>query len=327
MILKSSLGIAFVFILTFATTGNLATANGFDPKTRNIELIVSTPPGGALDTNARFVHEIFEKHGWKSVVINKPGADQSLGAKYTSQSKPDGHTILIGSPAAMGANMVKPIAGSSYRYEDFDHVVLMSSTSLVLLTSPNTGVKNYAEFQRWVRANPEKYSLGTWASFPSIVMQDIGRKEKLPEPVAVMFKGSAPTLTNLAGGHISFSIDTYLASRAFINSGRVVPLAVFDDGRANQLSGPKVMTKTYPEYEMYAWIGLNTAAGTPKEVIAEINRVINKGLQDPDMRKKIEDAGFRVHGGTSAEYKQLNDKTLVFMRKVFDTPYKELEQR
>jgi tripartite-type tricarboxylate transporter receptor subunit TctC len=304
----------------------------FEPTKRPIEIVVSAPAGGALDAVARVASKIFEKNGWQAVIVNKPGADESLGAKYTSQQPADGHTLLIGSPAAMAANMVKPVAGSTYKYEEFDHIALMTSTSLMLATNEFTGVKNYSQYEKWVKANPEKYNLGTWVTFTSIVMQDIGRKEGLPHPVTAMFKGSPPMLVNLMGGHINFVVDTYMKLEPHIKTGKAVPLAVFDNGAANilppELKNLRVITKTYPEYQMYAWIGLNCRAGTDPKIIAQMNKMINAGLQDPQFRKTVETQGFRVHGDkTPREYKQLNDQAFDFMRLVFSKPYQEMVER
>ena len=277
ILLLISAGLIFAF--------NNAYSAQFDPTTKPIELVVPTPPGGAIDLSGRIISKIFEKHGWKSVVVNKAGADQSIGVNYVANAPADGNTLLVGGTASIITNVLNPNKHVPYKYEDFDEVVLFSKTSLVLYTRPELNINTFEEFKQWAKLNPTQYKIGVWSLYSAALLNDINQKNKLPTPIVAPYKGSSQQIADLIGGNINFMVDSYPASKEMLSAGKITPLLVFDKNNFAQLSKVKVVTD---DDEFYIWSGIYCPQGTPPEVINQINQVINEGFKDPEIKKVIQ---------------------------------------
>ena len=302
----------YTLLLLIALTNHSVCAQDWKPK-GTIGLLVGSPPGGAIDTVARITSQIFSSMGWSSIVSNKPGADQALAANYVARSQPNGLTILVAGSVPMAENIVNPGPAVEYKITDFEPVIAVSANSFLLLTHPSLQVNSYSEFQSWTRKNPNLYNLGVWAKFPHTIMKEISRLERMPTPQEIPFKGSAPSMTQLRGGHIPFAVDNYVGARALLETNKVVALAVFDNQKANIFPGLPVISHKYPQFETFHWSGLYVPAGTPANIVSTLNKIVNEGLNDPKVRYTIESVGFRVIGGTPANLKKINEQTIVFI--------------
>jgi tripartite-type tricarboxylate transporter receptor subunit TctC len=296
----------------------------FDPTTKPIEIVVPYPPGGATDKWGRVLDEIFRAHGWQSVVLNKPGADTVIGSNYVAAAKPDGYTIYVGGNGFIDANIAfkQKAPGIEYTPESFAPIVPLGAGTAVLVVSKDVPVNNYKEFKEYVKKNPEKFNLGFWNSYTANIFYEWAKKEGLPKPNIILYKGSAPLVGDVLGGHIPFAFDTYTSMAPNYNAGKVKIIAALDDKGVNivKKDNPKAnivsIAKRVPEVDVSIWYGLYAPASTPREVIAQINAVVNNALLDPKTTANIESLHIANFGGTPVEQQQVQVKTLNIMRNV-----------
>jgi tripartite-type tricarboxylate transporter receptor subunit TctC len=303
---------------------SIASAQGFTPTTKNIEIVVPYPPGGATDKWARVLDEIFQAQGWKSIVLNKPGADTVIGSNYVAAAKPDGHTIYVGGNGFIDANIAfknKP-TGIEYTENSFTEIVPLGAGTAVLTVANNVPVSNYEEFRQYVKKNPEKFNLGFWNSYTANIFYEWAKKEGLPTPNIILYKGSAPQVADILGGHIPFAFDTYTAMGPHFQAGKVKIIATLDR------RGVAIVKKDVPKADLVSiadrvpgvdvpiWYGLYAPAGTPRDVVAQINSVINTALKNPKYTRDIEMLHIANFGGSPLDQRQVQVNTLNIMRNV-----------
>jgi len=316
------LRVAIIGIIVFLSL--TATAQSFTPTTKTIEIVVPYPPGGATDKWARVLDEIFKANGWQSVVLNKPGADTVIGSNYVAASKPDGHTIYVGGNGFLDANIAfkQRAPGIEYTENSFESIVPLGAGTAVLAVAKNVPVNNYEEFKQYVKKNPEKFNLGFWNTYTGNIFYEWAKKEGLPRPNIIFYKGSAPQVADVLGGHIPFVFDTYTAMAPHYQAGNVKIIAALDrrgvaivkkdQPKANLVS----IASRVPGVDVPIWYGLYAPAGVTREVVAQINAVVNTALQDPKYTKDIEMLHIANFGGTPADQRQVQVNTLNIMRNV-----------
>ena len=314
----------FVIVSTLAVMSLTATAQSFTPTNRVIEIVVPYPPGGATDKWGRVLDEIFKAHGWQSTVLNKPGADTVIGSNYVATSKPDGHTIYVGGNGFIDANIAfkQRAPGIEYTENSFEPIIPLGAGTAVLAVAKNIPVNNYEEFKQYVKKNPEKFNLGFWNTYTGNIFYEWAKKEGLPRPNIIFYKGSAPQVADIMGGHIPFAFDTYTAMAPLYQADKIKIIAALDrrgvaiikkdSPKANLVS----IASRVPGVDVPIWYGLYAPAGTPRDVVAQINAVVNTALQDPKYTRDIEMLHIANFGGTPADQRQVQLKTLTIMRDV-----------
>ena len=195
-----------------------------------IEIVVPYPPGGATDSLGRIVSEIFNEHGMPSMVVNKPGADAVIGANYAAKGKPDGKTLFVGATGALDANIAFKAVGMEYSEKSFVPIVPLANISYVLAVPATSPIKNYEQFKFYVKANPDKFNLAFWNANTANIFYDWAKKENLPTPNIILYKGSGPQMIDLVGGHIPFAFDTWLAMAPMYEANKVRIIATLDKG-------------------------------------------------------------------------------------------------
>lgn len=307
-----------------ALTATISTAAGFDPTNKPIEIVVPYPAGGATDKIGRTVSDILNKHGWKSVVINKPGADTVIGSNFVAASPANGHTLYIGGNGFIDANIAfkNKAPGIEYTEKSFAAIAPLGVGTLVLSVPANSPVSTYEEYLAWVRKNPEQFNVGFWNLYTANIFYEWARLEKLPKPTIVPYKGSAPLVLDLVSGNLQASFDTFTAIRPHYESGKVKILATLDSAGAKVVSQSGPMTKPvvigvkHPIMNIPIWYGLFAPAATDPLVIKDINAVVNKGLADPRLLETFKAFSIVNVGGSSQELDVLQKSILNSMKTI-----------
>jgi tripartite-type tricarboxylate transporter receptor subunit TctC len=317
-----ALQVAIVGLL--AVLSLTATAQSFSPTTKTIEIVVPYPPGGATDKWGRVLDEIFQAQGWKSAVLNKPGADTVIGSNYVATARPDGHTIYVGGNGFLDANIAfkQRAPGIEYTENSFEPILPLGAGTAVLAVGKNVPVNTYEEFKQYVKKNPEKFNLGFWNTYTGNIFYEWAKKEGLPRPNIIFYKGSAPQVADILGGHIPFVFDTYTAISPHYRAGNVKIIAALDR------RGVAIVKKDVPQAQLVSiasrvpgvdvpiWYGLYAPAGTPREVVTQINAVINHALQDSKYTQNIESLHIANFGGTPEDQRRVQTNVLTIMRNV-----------
>jgi tripartite-type tricarboxylate transporter receptor subunit TctC len=231
--------------------------------------------------------------GQQFVVDNKPGAGGTVGSEFAARQAPDGYTILAGSsgPISISPNMQK------LAYEpakDFEPIALLVSTPYVLVVHPSVPSNTVQEFVALLRDNPGKYnyaSSGTGAT--SHLVTEFFNGQAKVKATHVPYKGSAPAMTDLIAGHVSYAFETSAAVLPHVRAGRIKALAVSSAKRAISLPELPTIAEAagFPGFDMRAWIGFIAPTGMPREARTRLAAEAQKALEMPATRDRLIAAG------------------------------------
>ena len=254
-----------------------------------VRMIVGFAPGGATDIIARLVAPgMAEALGQQVIVDNRPGASSQIAGDLVAKSPPDGHTLMLVTQTLMTSQMIE---GKTYPdlVKDFSHVALTATSTLLLVVNPSLPVKSMKELIALARARPGEltYASGGVGTTPHLAGELFITMAHL-KLVHVPYKGEAPGLIDVMGGHVPMMFTNVAASQGFIKDGRLRALAATSLQRTPALPDmPTVAESGLPGFEVIGFFGVLSAAGTPHDVIARLNAEINKVLGRADIKEKF----------------------------------------
>ncbi|MGO4280814.1 Tripartite-type tricarboxylate transporter, receptor component TctC [Cupriavidus sp. OV038] len=283
-----------------------------------IKLVVPFPPGGPTDLVSRVIaKKMSEDLGQQVVVDNRPGANGNIGGEMVAKAPADGYTVLYNtSSIALSPALYKKLPYDVKR--DFAPVAMTAMVPLVLEVNAKVPANTVAEFVSWLKANPGKMTYGSagngnvthLAAF--LFLQANGL-----DAVHAPYKGSAPALTDLAGGQVQFMTDTINSSLPFIRDKRMKALAVTSLTRSSQLPDvPTVAETVMPGFEVGAWQGMMVPAKTPPEIVKKLNAATLKALAAPEVRASLAAQGAEPRGTSPEAYGKYVAQELDRWRKV-----------
>lgn len=276
----------------------MAWAQGFPSKP--IRIVVPNAAGGAADLTARAVgQKISETLGQPVIVDNRPGAGGIVAGELVAKSAPDGHTLLlISSGTAVSESLFKSLPFDTVR--DFIPVAPLASFDLVIVSAEGGRFKTLVELVAWGRANPGKLNIGT----PNIgttqnLAAELFKSAAGLDAQIVPFNGTPAVITALRGGQIDAGLDILGPLLTQIKGKVLHPLAITGEKRSRVLPDvPTAKESGVAGFVAASWNGLAVPAKTPKEVVARLNKDIVAALNDPAVRKRLEDLNLDPHPGT-----------------------------
>jgi tripartite-type tricarboxylate transporter receptor subunit TctC len=271
---------------------------------RTIKIVVPFPAGGPTDVAARLIAQsISSRLGQGVVVENHAGAGGRIGAKVVAGAAPDGYTLLLG-----GTN-VNAIAGAIYKDLGFDPIASFAPIaaicvdSMALAVSPSVPADTFQQLVKYARDNPGKLKYG---APPGIYTQFAAEYFKLKTATDFLFvpyKGGAPAVTDLLGGHIEMVFNNKSNLLSLFKDGKLKALAVTSRSRWPELPQTPTMNEVgisgFPSEVLF---GLLAPAGTPAPIVEQLNRAINEGLQSAEVRASLEAIGVEARIGTAGEF-------------------------
>jgi tripartite-type tricarboxylate transporter receptor subunit TctC len=232
-----------------------------------------------------------EKTGQTFVVENKPGGGTNIGTQEVINAAPDGYTLLIPSPAnAINATLYKQLPFDYLR--DTVPVAGIARVPNVMEVNPEVPVKTVQEFIDYAKKNPGKLNMASSGNGSSIHLSgELFKAMTGVNMVHVPYKGSAPAITDLAGGQVQVMFDNLPSSISFIKAGRLRPLGVTSQERVAALPDVPPVAETVPGFEASSWFGVAAPKGTPNEIVEKLNKEISAAVVDPRIKVRIEDLG------------------------------------
>lgn len=275
-----------------------------------IKLLVGFPPGGASDVMARLVAErLGHALGQTVVVDNRPGAAGTLAASLVAKAPGDGYTMLLASPTAI--TLAPTTMADRLPYspsKDLVPVTQVNRYPLVLIATPQLGVKTVPELLAKAKATPGKIN---FASFGANTSGGLGTETfKLLGKVDVLhvpFNGGAPMNQALLGGNVDVAFDTMPTAMANAKAGKLVPLAVSTAKRTPLAPELPTVGEAIPGFEADSWTGLMVPAGTPPAVVARIQSEVAKIVASDEMKQRFATMGAEGVASTPAEFKTFLD--------------------
>lgn len=260
---------------------------------RPIKLVVPYPPGSGTDTVARYAARRLETALGKPVVIeNKPGGNAIIAAQAVVKARPDGYTLLW---AANG-----PVTTNAALYDklpynpltDLEPVARLAYSPMGLYVAAASPYKTAAELFSDARKHPGKLNYGSGSATYNIatewLMSLVGAKAN-----AISYKGSSPTLTDLAGNQVDFVVAEYSAGMPLVKAGKIRLLAMTSERRMrSEPDTPTLQELGYKEFFQVAWWGVFAPQGTPKAVISRLESSLLTVFKDAETAQYLEQNNF-----------------------------------
>ena len=262
--------------------------------TKPVTMVVPYAAGGPTDVASRVIAQQMQAALGVNVIIeNKPGASSILGAQHVAAAAPDGHTILMVTTTTLCTNphLYKKLP---YKVEDFAPVAMAVKVPLGLAVKKSLPVSTIAELKEYAqnRANKMNYgSAGTGANSQLVnVLMNQALNIQMTE---VPYRGTAPALADLAGGHVDALVDAIATLLPMHRAGTIKILGNFDSVRSPVAPDvPTFAESGYPGLVAFTWFAVVAPAKVPEAVIAKLNKAVMTAVESPETKRKFAEMGF-----------------------------------
>lgn len=291
---------AFCLAVAHAT----AVAQPFPAKPMRI--MVGFAPGGGVDTAARIVAAaLTDLWGAQVLVENRPGAAGGVATEFTAKAPPDGYTLLL---CQIASHAITPARFKKLPYDhirDFAFPSMIGSVTNVFMVHPSMPTKTLREFIALAKARPGQINFGSSGvgASPHLSIELLKTMARI-NIVHVPYKGAAPALTDAMSGHIESSVGNLSGSLlGAVRAGRVRALGVTSARRSKQVPDvPTFAEAGVPGYDVSGWYGICTQSKVPQPILAKLHADLNKILNDPVVRKRLEDQAVDVAPSTPEQF-------------------------
>lgn len=319
-VIKNSIKIAIKLIAISAIIAPATAVFSQAYPNKPVKLQVPFAPGGTTDIIARVMSEPLGKALGQNVIVeNKVGGGGVVGANETSKAAPDGYSLGMATVSTTAAN---PAINPKMPYNvatDFTPIINIAATPNVIAVHPSFPAKNYAEFVAELKKNPGKYSYSSsgvggighlqtelWKGLQGVFLTHIP------------YSGAGPALRDTVGGQVQIIFDNVPSALPHITAGRLIAVAVAAPQRlASMPNVPTFKELGLEPVNRMAYYGIYGPKGLPKDIVDKVNAGVRKALEDPAIRKRIEDTGSIVLGNTPEQFSaQMRDELAVYQKVV-----------
>ena len=315
-----------VFALTLVAAAGAAMGQAYPNKV--VKLQVPFAPGGTTDIVARVISEPLGRVLGQNVIVeNKIGGGGIIGANETAKSAPDGYSLGMATVSTTAAN---PAINPKMPYNvetDFTPIINIAATPNVIAVHPNFPAKNYKDFVAVLKKSPGKYSYSSSGTGGIGHLQtELWKNLQGVFVTHIPYGGAGPALRDTVGGQVEIIFDNVPSALPHIKAGRLVALAVAAPSRlATMPDVPTFKELGLEPVNRMAYYGIYGPKGLPREVVDKVNAATRKALEDPAVRKRIEDTGSVVLGNTPEQFAQQMKDELAVYRKVVETARLKLD--
>ena len=269
--------------------------------TKPIRLVIAAAPGGGTDAIGRVMAEALSASLKQQVVPeNRAGAAGQIGADLVVKSASDGYTLLV----TQNAHTTNPALFRKLPYDtlkDFTPIAGLATSPLVLVAGAHTNVKTVQELLELGRRDPKAMTFGSAESSARLASEQLSDATGL-KFVNVMYKGTGPVMTDVAGGHVNFSITTMASALPFRSNGRVNFLAVLSPERSRFMPDvPTAAEQGLPNIVVRGWWAVFGPANLPAAVVEPLSAAVRAALGTPAVRARLENLYQEVWATTPQE--------------------------
>ncbi|AKP88663.1 Bug family tripartite tricarboxylate transporter substrate binding protein [Achromobacter ruhlandii] len=294
-------------LLAVAAMAVACVAHAQDYPSKPIRIIIPSTPGGGTDYIGRLMgNKLHELNGWSVVPENKPGAGTALGLAEAARAPAQGYDLVIGQ--SDNVTLIPLLMKVAYDpVKDLVPVALVATTPMVLLVSDSSPYKTLPEVIEAARKAPNTLSYGTSGTGGGVhIAMEMLQHEAGFKMQHVPYKGSAPALADLMGGHLQFAGSSISSAASLIKAGKVRALAVTSPKRNPALPDvPTVAELGYKDFSVVTYYGVLAPAKTPAAVVARLNADFNKLLARPDVRDALASQGLEADPVSSEQFAAL----------------------
>jgi tripartite-type tricarboxylate transporter receptor subunit TctC len=303
-----------------------ALADGYPSKP--IRLVVPFAPGGTTDIIARVISEPLTRALGQAVIVeNRAGGGGVLGASETARANPDGYSLGVATVSTTAAN---PAINPKIPYNalsDFTPIVNIAATPNIIAVHPSFPAKDYKSFVAELKRAPGRYSYAT-SGTGSIAHLQMELYKSLSGTFVthIPYRGSGPALNDTVAGQVQIIFDNLPSTLQFVKEKRLVPIVVAAPQRLAALPDVPTFKEVGLEpVNRMAYYGIYGPKGMSPEVVSKVHDAVVKALQEPTIRKRIEDTGSIIVGNTPQQFSDQIKAEYTVYKKVVDTAHLKLD--
>ena len=313
-------------VISLTAASSVAWAQGYPNKV--IKLQIPFAPGGTTDIIGRVMADPLGKAlGQVVIVENKAGGGGVVGATETARAVPDGYSLGIGTVSTTAAN---PAINPKIPYNpltDFTPIINIAATPNIIAVHPSFPARNYKEFVAELKKNPGKYSFSSSGTGGIAHLQmELYKNLSGIFITHIPYRGSGPALNDTVAGQVLVIFDNLPSTLPFVQQKRLIPIVVAAPERIAALPDVPTFKEVGLEpVNRMAYYGILGPKGLPREVVDKVNAAVKKSLEDPVVRKRIEDTGSLVVANTPEQFAAQIKAEYEVYKKVVETAKLKLE--
>ena len=295
-----------------AAAQGLATGSAPVYPVKPVRIVVGFAPGGGADILARMLGAgLADSLGQQVVIDNRPGAAGNIAIEHVVKSPPDGYTLLMGAPGLATAPSLYPKLPFD-PLKDLAPVSLVGTVPNLLVVPPSVPASSVRQLVALARARPGELNYASSGKGTSLhLAAELFKALAKIDIVHVAYKGGAPAVADLMGGHVDLMFDVLPSSLPHVKARKLKALGITSAQRSPLLPDvPTMVEEGLPGYQAITWNGILAPAATPKEIVGRLAAAIAQSVQTPDMKQRLAAIGTEPAANTPEQFAAfLRDET------------------